>query len=388
MKNTFTLLFTLFTLTLSAHLLTNDAYISILTCEPGEELYSVFGHNAIRIYEPGQFDIVYNYGTFEFSDDFYMQFAQGKLNYKLSRSGFPDFNYEYLMTNRAVDEQILALDSLDKQRLFDLLEENYLPENRYYLYDFFYDNCATRIRDMLEEALGDRLQWHSKFPENEITFRDMIQRYLGNMHWGDFGIDLALGMPCDKLMTAEQNMFLPDEVMFEADLATLDGHPLVLEKNELLLSQDDLKMPKGTNWPLIMSVIVAFIALLDLLLFKLGKVKTLFIPRTILFIFGLLGVAVFLLWFATDHVTTKNNLNLIWASPLYLFFLYRLRAAQNQLAWQHWYFKITAILLTLMVVTGSFWPQSFHPTFYILAAAPLFVSIRIGWGTKSKGKTM
>lgn len=382
MKVIFTSLFACFSLLANAHLLSNDAYISILTCEPGEELYSVFGHNAIRVYEPGEFDVVYNYGTFEFSDDFYLQFAQGKLNYKLSRSGFPDFNYEYLMTNRKVDEQVLALDSLDKQRLFDLLEENYLPENRYYLYDFFYDNCATRIRDMLEKALGDRLVWHTQFPENEITFREMIQRYLGKMHWGDFGIDLALGMPCDKRMTARQNMFLPDEVLIEANLATLDGHPLVLETNELLLSQDDLKMPLGTNWPLIISLLVALLALLDLVLYRIGKLKNLFVPRLILVFYGLLGVAIFLLWFATDHVTTKFNFNLIWASPLYLFFIFGLRNAQDGVSWKTWYFRITAFVLLCMITTGYWWPQSFHPTFYILTMAPLLVSIRIGWGKR------
>ncbi|MFM1932263.1 MAG: hypothetical protein RL226_1566 [Bacteroidota bacterium] len=374
------LLILLFPVSTFAAQLSQDATISVLTCEPGDELYSVFGHSAIRVYEPGVFDVVYNYGTFEFSDDFYLKFAQGKLNYKLSKSGFPDFNYEYLMTNRAVTEQVLNLNLEEKQKVVDLLEENYLPENRYYLYDFFFDNCATRIRDILQKALGDRMQFHSSFPADSISFRQMIQRYLGNMHWGDFGIDMALGMPCDAKMKVGENMFLPDGIFEEFATATLDGKPLVEQTNELLLSQEDLKMKPGMNQPLLLAIALALIAMLDALFHFTKRTQMVFIPRIIFLLFGIIGILVLLLWVATDHTTTANNLNLIWASPLYLYFMVGLRKVQKETGtFKKQAIRIYAVVLAILLLTGSFWPQEFHPTFYWLMLAPLFSLFRIGW---------
>ena len=129
-KNVLVFLFALGALNSSAlDPLTEQAKVSLITCSEGDELYSVFGHSAIRIVEPNAFDIVYNYGTFEFSDDFYLLFAQGKLNYKLSRTGFEYFNYEYVVSGRGVKEQVLDLTLDQKQGVFDFLEHNYLKEN-------------------------------------------------------------------------------------------------------------------------------------------------------------------------------------------------------------------------------------------------------------------
>ncbi len=136
----------------AANKLSDSAVLSLITCSPGTELYSVFGHSAIRISDPvNGIDSIYNYGTFDFNTpNFYLQFSRGKLDYILDRQYWPFFQYEYLLTNRWIKEQVLLLNQSYKQKLYDALEVNYQPQNRSYRYDFFYDNCATRIRDILK----------------------------------------------------------------------------------------------------------------------------------------------------------------------------------------------------------------------------------------------
>ena len=129
--------------------LSDRSVVSLLTCSPGTELYSIFGHCAIRIHDPvNEIDKIYNYGTFDFdSPNFYMEFIKGKLFYFLSVSNFTFFKTTYIRMNRSIYEQVVDLSMDQRQSLYQYLENNHLPENRYYLYDFFFDNCATRIRD-------------------------------------------------------------------------------------------------------------------------------------------------------------------------------------------------------------------------------------------------
>lgn len=356
-----------------------DAEVSLITCSEGDELYSVFGHSAIRIFEPDRFDIVYNYGTFEFSDDFYVLFAQGKLNYTLSRTGFKHFNYEYIVTERGVKEQVLDLTQDQKQAVFDFLEINYQPENREYLYDFFYDNCATRIRDLFKEVLGEDLVFHSRFETGKTTFRNMIDEDLVFMDWSDFGIDIALGIPCDAIVQEEQNMFLPDELFTEFGAATLSGKPLVKSEEELLPMTLEIKDPV-IDGPMMLAALFVLIAALNLLRFIKKGSSSNWIPGIIFFVVSLVGIGVFLLWFATDHVTTKWNMNLIWAFPLhYFFFLVARKKPQATMN----YFKFTFIALLFFLLFGWSFPQSFHLGFYLIALSVALVSFKFaGFGKK------
>ena len=173
-----------------AQALSERASISLLTGSPGTELYSTFGHSAIRVHDPSTgMDIVFNYGTFDFNTpNFYLKFAQGKLNYKLSIETFEQFRAGFIYENRSVVEQKFNLTQTQKNLLFALLEQNYLPENRFYKYDFFFDNCATRIRDLMITAFGEDFQY--QYPEewknSGLTFRNLIDMYLTNHHWSDF----------------------------------------------------------------------------------------------------------------------------------------------------------------------------------------------------------
>ena len=146
---------TLNSLSSTAYISSESARFTLLTCTPGPDLYSLFGHSAIRYQDTirgKMVDWVYNYGTFIFDEDFYVKFARGKLDYVLSKQDFPFFQEEYIYSGRGIFEQELLFTSKEKQKLLDLLEENYLPQNRTYRYDFFYDNCSTRIRDIIIHA--------------------------------------------------------------------------------------------------------------------------------------------------------------------------------------------------------------------------------------------
>ena len=141
--------------------LSEAAQISVLTCGAGQELYTAFGHSAFRVQDPIQeIDVVYNYGTFDFrAPNFYTNFARGRLIYTLSRQRFENFLYEYEYEKRWVKEQILDLDQQQKNALIVFLENNYLPENRDYRYDFLYDNCSTKLPDVLSQILGNQLNF-------------------------------------------------------------------------------------------------------------------------------------------------------------------------------------------------------------------------------------
>ena len=194
--------------------LTTNAQISVITVAPGNELVDSFGHSAFRVRDSYlSVDIVYNYGRYDFgTPNFYGKFAQGKLLYDLGISTFNDFMYHYTAQNRTVVEQILNLTKKEKQQFFEFLQTNARPENKSYLYDFFFDNCATKLRDVSNEILAENIQLNYTYDEMNLTFRDLIHKYLDDQAWGKFGIDLALGSVIDRKAMPEEYSFLPDYI--------------------------------------------------------------------------------------------------------------------------------------------------------------------------------
>ena len=191
-KNSLLLIFLLITIAglgQSAKLSPN-ARISVLTCGPGSDLYSKFGHSAFRIQDASQdMDLVYNYGTFNFNaPNFYYNFAIGRPIFSLSVSKFPDFLYSYQLENRWVKEQLLALDNGDKNALYLFLRENSLPENRDYKYDYLHDNCSTKIPEVLQKVLGQQLVFRDGEQYTDTSFRDLIRANLKSNSWSSFGI--------------------------------------------------------------------------------------------------------------------------------------------------------------------------------------------------------
>ncbi|MEL6672742.1 MAG: DUF4105 domain-containing protein [Bacteroidota bacterium] len=359
--------------------LSSQARVSLLTCEPGDELYSAFGHSALRVRDPlTNIDRVYNYGTFEFGEGFYMKFTRGKLNYFLNSYTFRLFNREYRYYKRSFDEQVMDLDSADVQAIFDFVENNALDENKYYLYDFFFDNCATRIRDVFFDVLGEKAQWTQR-AESGKTFRGLLDEYLDGSPWADFGIDLALGAVIDKPATKWDQMFLPDYLASNmAEVLVDNGNgqkaSLVDSKRNLYLSGfDRLKSPwymYPVLWFGLLLAVVAFFTLRNWGGDYRGKAGDI----TLFSIAGIAGLILTFLTFGTDHTATAQNWNILWLLPTHLV-AGLLLIRQEKFSWLKWYWVGTAGLIGLLILGWWVFPQQFH-----IANVPLMLLLGLRAG--------
>ncbi|ARS37002.1 DUF4105 domain-containing protein [Pontibacter actiniarum] len=389
-KITLALLLSLFTLPSWAQFeemqLSPQAKISLITCSSGPELYAIFGHSAVRVNDPASgLDIIFNYGTFDFNEpNFYLKFARGKLRYKLSVAYFRDFVYSYSMDNRSVYEQELNLTEAEKQKYWAFLTNNYLPANRFYLYDFFFDNCATRIRDGLEATFPNQLAFNISQFDKDYSFRNLIDLYLGPQPWGDFGIDLALGARIDQEATPYQYMFLPEYLSKGFANATLaqggQPKPLTLERR-VIFERDPIPMEAGWFTPqlLLWAFLLVTVALTVADFVKRRRSRV--FDMVLFFLMGLLGIVLLLLWFATDHQATAYNFNLLWAVPTHAvvaFFLGR----QVLREWVRKYMLVTAILAAVVLIGWPLWPQLYHAAFLPLVVALALRAAYTVWFSK------
>lgn len=344
--------------------------ISLLTCTPGAELYSVFGHNALRIVDSAAgTDIVYNYGTFDFSDpDFYTKFVRGKLNYFLSQETLNDFLYAYAYFGRGVSEQVLRLTGDEKKRLQQFLFVNVRPENKNYRYDFFYDNCSTRLRDIVWGARsGPPFVSPALVPEG-TTFRDHLHVYLdrGQMTWTRLGIDIILGLEADHIMDVRESMFLPDFLELGVAKARSANDQLVEATIELLPDQQ----PVPTALPIYLTPLFIFIAISVLYVWVSINEKSwnrlARIADQVLFITtGVLGVFLVFMWLGTDHQSTSKNLSLVWACPFHL--LLGFSFIRKFSGYRYW-LMIYAVLLLLFIALGIIFPGLVNSTLYPIIA--------------------
>ncbi len=230
----FIILSILFCTPLSAQILLSDsAKLYLLTCTPGTEVWSKYGHTGIRVCdEANKMDIVFNYGIFSLMEDgFYLKFIKGETYYQLGIESYSHFVRFYNKIGRKTYLQELNLTPMQKQQVFDALMVNYQPENRFYLYNFVFDNCATRPYYLLKNALQDTIISSYQGYANQ-PFRSTITHYTGPFSWVDFGINMVFGSKADQPMTNEQRLFLPEELMFYLSEAHLsDGTPLVIHEN-------------------------------------------------------------------------------------------------------------------------------------------------------------
>lgn len=341
--------------------LTGESKISLITCSPGEELYSVFGHSAIRVKDPNlNMDVVFNYGTFDFATpNFYMKFVKGKLNYILSVNDYSNFLYEYMLEERWVIEQVLDISLEEKQFLFDSLRINYLPENREYLYDFFFDNCATRIRDVYYEGLN-KVSFDYSEVESDKSFRDLLKPYIENFSWVELGINLALGSKTDRTAIPWEYMFLPDHMLdiFRYARIERDSVPdLLCYPEVILLEGKELNDPGIKLYDPLWILWTVFVLGTFLTFFDLKRKKpSLWFDGLLFGSAGLLGILITFLWFGTDHTVTGSNYNLLWAVPFHfplMFIVFR----------KKWpviirkYFFVTSVILLLIVVFWRILPQ-------------------------------
>jgi len=310
--------------------LSDKAEFSLITCTPGNETYNIFGHSAIRLKDPKlNLDFVYNYGTFDFdTPDFILKFIQRKLLYSLSKSSYEPFQYVYIIEKRGVAEQVILIDSIQKQQLFDYLENNYLPQNREYLYDFFYDNCATRIRDVFRESFGKDAVSMPEINSNK-TFRKFLDEYIQHDPWLNFGIDLILGLEADKICNFENQMFLPDYMALNLNKTLLNSKPMLSEINWILPKPEPKPDPSLLFSPLNVNILVLLISILMILFVKIEWLKKLWF-NSILILLSFAGIFLLFMWIGTDHIATQYNMNVLWANPLFLIWLVVCLKPQNK----------------------------------------------------------
>ncbi|MFZ9262388.1 MAG: DUF4105 domain-containing protein [Chitinophagaceae bacterium] len=349
--------------------------ISLLTCTPGSELYSVFGHSALRIVDSAAgTDIVYNFGTFDFNDpDFYTKFVRGKLIYFVSQVSYPDFLYEYQYFKRGVSEQVLNLPQALKKKIQSDLFVNIREENKYYKYDFLYDNCTTRLRDILLQNNFETAFNVSPVVGAGQTFRDHLHTYLdrAEIKWTALGIDLLLGIGADFPMTNMESMFLPD-FLYKGIAATTTPNGK-LNAYEVYPVQDLQSKPEKIAFyfqPLFAISIISIILLLATLLPSKNKSFQLLADRILFLVTGLFGLFLMFMWFGTDHQSFSKNINLIWALPLNIFFAYHLN---SPLSWMKLYFKIWSIILLILIAVSLLYIGIINISLYPLI---LFLSFR------------
>ncbi|HPN68260.1 MAG TPA: DUF4105 domain-containing protein [Saprospiraceae bacterium] len=294
--------------------------VSLITVDPGKELYSIFGHSAIRIVDSTeQTDLSYNYGTFDFNTpNFYPKFLRGKLLYILSVAPFSNFLQEYQYEQRSVSEQVIDMTSKEKNDLRKSLKTNALMENRGYKYDFFYDNCATRIKDKFIENSGSTINFGEA---DNFSFRTLLHQYLGQMQWSKFGIDLIIGSRADQIATQEEQMFLPDYLQKYFAQATVDSSTKYLfepSKEILFFEAEPGEIIEKSFFSHPFTVFTSFGLVILLMSFLIKKPIAFIIANAVFAILGLASIIIAFMWFGTDHLATKANYNLIWLSPVFL----------------------------------------------------------------------
>lgn len=349
--------------------------ISLLTCDPGDQLYSSFGHSAIRVREIGSEgrDMVFNFGTFDFdTPNFYGKFATGKLNYMLSVTTYDRFIIEYDYFKRGVREQVLDMSMDQKDFLVQHLDALYDPARRFYKYDFFFNNCATKVRDAFEIAIGKQLVWNDSVASEEKTFRTLIDESVYPLPWADLGIDLALGAVIDRNATEREKQFLPGYMESAFAKATIVGdgpsRPLVKETRVILEYPKEEKSIGILNPYVVFWVLAVAYGIVTFFGFRKGRLfKGLDVG--LFSLLGIVGMVVAFLWFFTDHSATLWNWNILWAFPGHLVLAWAL-LKDSKKAWISKYLLgvLIAVSLALLIwITGI---QSFHPSL-----VPLFLII-------------
>ncbi|MEI8085521.1 MAG: DUF4105 domain-containing protein [Paludibacter sp.] len=304
--------------------ISDSAIISLITCSPGQEVYSIFGHTAIRVKDATTgVDIVFNYGVFSFeTENFYYKFIKGETDYQLGVYNTSIFLPEYAQRKSMVWEQVLNLNPIEKRRLITTLENNYKPENRIYRYNFAFDNCSTRPRDKITSAMFGFI----KFPttSDSKTFRQWIGVYTGNDTWLKFGIDIIFGLEADKTTSTNESMFLPEVLMTEfqsAQVTSLNGanRKLVSETNILVdNNQPEANVVPWYFKPITFSVILLIAGTIITLWDKKRRRQYKPFDTGILILTGLGGLIIFYLMVFSSHPLVKYNLNLLWLNPLNL----------------------------------------------------------------------
>lgn len=349
-----------------AQLLSEKAQISLLTSSPYEgEVFTVYGHTALRLKdEPRKMDLVFNYGIFSFEKpNFIYRFAKGETDYMLGVMKYSDYIIEYQLRGSTVTEQVLNLSPVEKERIWGALLKNYEPENREYRYNFFFDNCATRPAQLIENNVVGKVDycWN---PEPK-TFRDVINYCTRNHSWLTFGCDLALGSPTDRTMTPHEMLFLPEylkEAVASAVIVSDDGSTRPLVRQTHVLESEPEEAPTEWCTPLLCAIILWLIVSILTVWESKRHIHLWGLDCLLFLIAGLSGCVLFFLGFISEHPCTWPNWTMLWLHPLQLLVIPFSIVKKARIAGYYYHF-INFAAIMLMLVSWYFLPQHFNTAF-------------------------
>ena len=350
--------------------------VSLLTCGPGNEVYEYYGHSAIRVMQADSMglDVTFNYGVFDFNtSNFALKFAMGKTYYMCVGQPTEDFLASYQRSGRYVDEQVLNLTQAECRRIYEALLDNAKPEKRTYLYNFLYDNCATRIRDIIERNIDGRLQYPAR--PTERSFRDAIHFFCHNAKWSVFGQDLLLGSKADLPATGRELQFAPLILAQDMDHTIILGggfsvHNFVLEKHRLIAPEPAEFHPGFPLTPAALATVL-LVAAVALGAWEIRRRRIAWaVDSVLMLVQGIAGAIVTFVYFFSIHPTVDSNW-LIWIlNPLPLVGLYwQIKGARRGDYKQ--YHIIVAPVLALFLLCSRGMPQYFGAATILLASLML-----------------
>lgn len=297
----------------------SNTEISVLTCSPGDEIYSIFGHTAIRVYNPNtKVDAVVNYGLFDFNQEsFVYRFVKGETDYMCGVENFGSFLYSYAWRGSGVKATVLDLTDAEKERIIRVLTNDLKPQNREYRYNFAFNNCATKIRDIVNFAYSGK--YESLLP-SEYTFRQIIGKYAENYPWFMFSFDVCLGgKDYNTLMTPEEVQFLPEhlDVALNNSLINRDGEETRPNtRQEVILTPAEKTIESTFFTPIVVACILLALSIINLALGNKCRIASNIYSGTLLFTFTLVGLLITFLIFFSEHPFTTWNMNILIFNPL------------------------------------------------------------------------
>ncbi len=348
--------------------ISDSARVSVLTIYPGDAIYALWGHSVLRIWDPSTgYDISYNYGTFDYRNpiSFMARFAYGKLDYQLSLNrSHALLQHSWITEERGVVQQELNMSPSEIQTLYQLVSLNALPDNRVYQYNFLYDNCATRILDVLEHALQYPLADTNSF---DASFRSLIRPYLNTEPELDLAINLAMGIPVDQIATTRQLGFLPVELLSLLQNAHKhSGEPLVAQTDTLFgypsnpIPRESISLPTALGWGILIVGLWLFIR-------DLHRPQRRIFDMIILGIISVIGLLITFFWFISLHEITRPNMHIMWAFPMHIIAVF-----VTKRPWINFYWMSSMLSATIFVV-GFFWWVQYTPP----ATLPLALTVAL-----------
>jgi Domain of unknown function (DUF4105) len=359
-----------------AQQLSESTKVSLITVEPGSELNDAFGHTILWVYDPAnQIDKAYNFGEYDYNtDNFYVKFVRGQLPYKMGQYPIALYQQYYQKNNRKMTEQVMSYSVAQKQKIYDYLEATYNdPSKRNYMYKFFYDNCATRIRDAMMLACTDSVHLSNIPAMNDSSYRQWMNKCLMRKHhyWAAVGMNAALGSPADERVLQFKACYLPENLQKSMAVARrMTNHRVfsfVRSTNEMYPTTPVDEKPMFFLTPMFwFGLVFIFTSYITYKNWK-KRQKGYFYDKILFGIVGVLGWFLLFLWFGTDHGVTNYNKNLLWAFPLHLPVIFMLSEKKDARDfWYGYYF----ILVGLMIGMGLFFVIQ-----YSIDTAPLVAAL-------------